>query len=173
MQSANTNQETPNNNWFVWVLFVVTILWLTCITSSCGVLKNHYLQKYCQSKDSISERTEIIYKDTTLYISSPKDSIIINNPCDSIIKIVKEKNGLKMSVNKSKGKLTFTCEADSLKAVIKTLQETKSKYQYRTIEKKVNELTRWQSFLIVSAYIFFALLIVYLIIRIIRLYLHI
>jgi len=138
--------------------------------TSCGVLKNHYLQKYCLSKDSISEHTEIVYKDTTLYISSPKDSIIINNPCDTVFHIVKKQNGLKMAVNSSKGKLTFTCEADSLKAVIKTLQTTKAKFQLRTIEKKVNELTKWQSFLIVSAYIFFTILLIYLGFKLLKLY---
>ena len=165
---------TDNNNnsggWFVWVMFVVTLIWLICITTSCGVLKNHYLQKYCVNKDSISENTTILYKDTTLYISSPKDSIIVNNPCDSVIHIYKKQNGLKMAVNKSKGKITFTCEADSLKAVIKSLQISKQKYQLRTIEKKVNELTRWQSFLIVSSYIFFGLLIIYLVFKAIKLY---
>jgi hypothetical protein len=138
--------------------------------TSCGVLKNHYLQKYCQNKDSISEHTEIIYKDTLLFITSPKDSIIINNPCDTVINIVKYEKGLRMSVNTVKGKLKFTCEADSLKAVIKTLQTTKAKFQLKTIEKKVNELTKWQSFLIVSAYIFFIILIIYLIFKAIKLY---
>jgi hypothetical protein len=138
--------------------------------TSCGVLKNHYLQKYCLNKDSISEHTEIVYKDTTLYISSPKDSIIINNPCDTVFHIVKKQNGLKMAVNSSKGKLTFTCEADSLKAVIKSLQISKQKFQLRTIEKKVNELTKWQSFLIVSAYIFFTILLIYLGFKLLKLY---
>jgi len=148
-------------------LVMCTLIW--CMTS-CGMLKNHYLQKYCLNKDSISEHTEIVYKDTTLYISSPKDSIIVNNPCDTVFYIVKKQNGLKMAVNNSKGKLTFTCEADSLKAVIKTLQTTKAKYQLRTIEKKVNELTKWQSFLIVSAYIFFAILLIYLGFKLLKLY---
>jgi hypothetical protein len=138
--------------------------------TSCGVLKNHYLQKYCLSKDSISEHTEIVYKDTTLYISSPKDSIVIKNICDTVFHIVKKQNGLKMAVNSSKGKLTFTCEADSLKAVIKSLQISKQKFQLRTIEKKVNELTKWQSFLIVSAYIFFAILLIYLGFKLLKLY---
>ena len=163
-----TNQN--NNGWFIWVMFIVTLIWLICITTGCGVLKNHYLQKYCVNKDSISEHTTVLYKDTTLYISSPKDSIIINNPCDSVIHIYKKENGLKMAVNKSKGKITFTCEADSLKAVIKTLQTTKAKFQLKTIEKKVNELTRWQSFLIVSAYIFFIILIIYLVFKAIKSY---
>jgi hypothetical protein len=160
---------TPPHRWFIFVMFLVMCILIWCMTS-CGVLKNHYLQKYCLNKDSISEHTEIVYKDTTLYISSPKDSIIINNPCDTIIHIVKKQNGLKMAVNSSKGKLTFTCEADSLKAVIKTLQTTKAKYQLRTIEKKVNELTKWQSFLIVSAYIFFTILLIYLGFKLLKLY---
>ena len=166
-----TNQN--NNGWFIWVMFIVTLVWLICITTGCGVLKNHYLQKYCINKDSISENTTILYKDTTLYITSPKETITVNNPCDTVFMIVKKQNGLKMAVNKSKGKLTFTCEADSLKAVIKTLQTTKAKFQLKTIEKKVNELTKWQSFLIVSAYIFFTILLIYLVIKAIRLYLHI
>jgi len=165
-------QPTPPHRWFIFVMFLVMCMLIWCMTS-CGVLKNHYLQKYCLNKDSISEHTEIVYKDTTLYISSPKDSIVIKNICDTVFTIVKKQNGLKMAVNSSKGKLTFTCEADSLKAVIKTLQTTKAKYQLRTIEKKVNELTKWQSFLIVSAYIFFAILLIYLVIKAIRLYLHI
>lgn len=160
---------TPPHRWFIFVMFLVMCILIWCMTS-CGVLKNHYLQKYCLSKDSISEHTEIVYKDTTLYISSPKDSIIINNPCDTVFHIVKKQNGLKMAVNSSKGKLTFTCEADSLKAVIKTLQTTKAKFQLRTVEKKVNELTKWQSFLIVSAYIFFAILLIYLGFKLLKLY---
>lgn len=151
------------------LLSVIILLTL----SSCGVLKNHYLQKYCKTTDSISERTEIVYKDTTLYINSPKDSIIVNNPCDTVIHIYKKEKGLTMSVKSVNGKLKFTCKADSLEAVIKTLQTTKSKYQLRTIEKKVNELTKWQSFLIVSAYIFFSILLIYLVIKAIRLYLHV
>jgi hypothetical protein len=75
-----------------------------------------------------------------------------------------------MAVNSSKGKLTFTCEADSLKAVIKSLQISKQKFQLRTIEKKVNELTKWQSFLIVSAYIFFTILLIYLGFKLLKLY---
>ena len=162
-------QPTPPHRWFIFVMFLVMCILIWCMTS-CGVLKNHYLQKYCLSKDSISEHTEIVYKDTTLYISSPKDSIIVNNPCDTVFHIVKKQNGLKMAVNSSKGKLTFTCEADSLKAVIKTLQTTKAKFQLRTIEKKVNELTKWQSFLIVSAYIFFTILLIYLGFKLLKLY---
>ena len=170
---AATTENQNNNGWFVWVLFIVTMIWLICITTGCGVLKNHYLQKYCQNKDSISENTTILYKDTAIYITSPKETIIVNNPCDTLIHIYKKQNGLKMAVNSVKGKITFTCEADSLKAVIKSLQISKQKYQLKTIEKKVNELTKWQSFLIVSAYIFFSILLIYLIIRVIRLYLHI
>lgn len=170
---AATTENQNNNGWFVWVLFIVTMIWLICITTGCGVLKNHYLQKYCQNKDSISENTTILYKDTAIYITSPKETIIVNNPCDTLIHIYKKQNGLKMAVNSVKGKITFTCEADSLKAVIKSLQISKQKYQLKTIEKKVNELTKWQSFLIVSAYIFFSVLFIYLIIRVIRLYLHI
>ena len=168
--TATENQNNNSGGWFVWVMFIVTLVWLICITTGCGVLKNHYLQKYCKNTDSISENTIVLYKDTTLYISSPKDSIIINNPCDTVFHIVKKQNGLKMAVNSSKGKLTFTCEADSLKAVIKSLQISKQKFQLRTIEKKVNELTKWQSFLIVSAYIFFTVLLIYLILKFIKLY---
>lgn len=151
---------------------LLIILFIFCLTG-CGVLKNHYLQKYCKTTDSISEHTEIIYKDTTLYINSPKDSIIVNNPCDTVIHIYKKEKGLTMSINSVKGKLKFTCKADSLEAVIKTLQTTELKYKFRTIEKKVNELTKWQSFLIVSAYIFFGILLIYLVIKAIRLYLHV
>ena len=165
-------QPTPKHRWYIFILFIVMCLLIWSMTS-CGVLKNHYLQKYCQSKDSISENTTILYKDTAIYITSPKETIIVNNPCDTLIHIYKKQNGLKMAVNSSKGKLTFTCEADSLKAVIKSLQISKQKYQLKTIEKKVNELTKWQSFLIVSAYIFFTILLIYFIIKVIRLYLHI
>lgn len=159
------------------LLSVIILLTL----SSCGVLKNHYLQKYCKTKDSIIET--IVKKDTTIYITQTVETpIYLDNPCkwlcDSLGNLKKfdttvKKNGVKMNINTNTGKLKFTCKADSLEHVIKGLITEKSKYQLRTIEKKVNELTKWQSFLIVSAYIFFGILLIYLVIKAIRLYLHV
>lgn len=148
--------------------------------SSCGVLKNHYLQKYCQSKDSVIET--IVKKDTTIYVTQTVETpIYLDNPCkwlcdslgnlkhfDTVIK----RNGVKMAINANKGQLKFTCKADSLEYVIKGLITEKSKFKYRTIVKKENYVTGFQNFLIYSAYIFFAILIIYFVIKAIKLYLH-
>lgn len=166
----NTVSQTPKHNWYIFILFIVMCILIWSMTS-CGVLKNHYLQKYCQSKDSVSEHTEIVYKDTLIFITSPKETITVNNPCDTVIHIYKKQNGLKMAVNSVKGKLTFTCEADSLKAVIKTLQSTKSKFKLVTQQVKVNELTKIQGFWIITGQWLLGLLIAYILFRVFKGYL--
>lgn len=107
------------------------------------------------SKDSIVYRL----KDTTIYITQQGPVMYMENPCkllcDSLGNLKpyhhsERKNGIKTTVKTTTNTLVVTCEADSLKAIIKDLREKETyrkteKSEVKTIPCK-NERTRFDGF---------------------------
>jgi hypothetical protein len=72
------------------LLIFIAILLITLCTS-CGVVKDHYVKKYCKPSSNIKDSIVLIYKDSIRI--NFKDSIVIikggnieseiNNPCDT------------------------------------------------------------------------------------------
>jgi hypothetical protein len=115
-----------------------------CMTNRKGELTEkgkNFIATHCKGSDSTVTNTEVIFKDTTLYITEKGETIYIQNPCDSVKPITTKKNGIKSSVRQVGKGLVFECEADSLRAVIKTmsLNKTKLKQSVRVIEKPCNK----------------------------------
>jgi exosome complex RNA-binding protein Rrp42 (RNase PH superfamily) len=169
-----TNQN--NNGWFIWVMFIVTLVWLICITTSCGVLKNHYLQKYCKEKDSVSyvETTTINFD--TIYRTINGEPIYIKSPCDSLgnlkpIAIKRKKNGITASVTSFSNTLVVDCDIDSLLIVNANLTKTIKDYKKITQQVKVNELTKLQGFWIITGQWLLGIFLVYVLFRVFKTYL--
>ena len=172
-----TTQPTPRHNWFIFILFLAMCILIWSLTS-CGVLKNHYLHKYCQSKDSISYVENTIVDFDTIYRKLDGETIYINSPCDSagILKpflLKKKTNGITATVTSTNNVLTVDCDVDSLMVVNSNLVKTIKDFKHTTQQIKVNELTKWQGFWIISGYILWVILLIYVIVKVIRLYLHI
>lgn len=125
---------------FALVLIVILLVILTsCMTNRKGQLTEkgkNFIAMHCKGSDSVTTNHEIIFKDTTIYLTEKGETIYIDNPCDSIKSIVTKKNGIKSSVRQVGNGLVFECEADSLKAIIKQLER---KSTIRRLERIVIE----------------------------------
>lgn len=108
----------------------IILVLVASLFASCSYEKR--LNKWCKrcpSSDSITEikKDSIVYKDTTVYITQPGDTIRLSSPCDSsgklkVFEIKKKKNGL-VTTLKSDGKvITADCRADSLIKVIEQIR---------------------------------------------------
>lgn len=115
-------------------------------------------------KDSIVKTIE--YRDTTIYVSTPAITYTIENPCDSTGKLkeftkTEKKYGIKINVVSKNNKLVITCEADSLKQVIKALNERVTASRYKSETKVIKEyktrgidyFCRWFCVLIIAYFI--------------------
>jgi len=160
------------------------VLILGFFIASCVTEKQRLkICKNCPVRDSIIVKETIVKKDTTIYLTQlVTEPIYLENPCallcDSFGKLkpfyLKEKkNGITKVVSTENGSLKIDCKADSLELVLKGLITERSKvsetHSTRIIENF--RTTQWQDFLLVSSYIFWALLIAYLIYRGIKLWL--
>lgn len=168
----NSVAQTPKHNWFIFVLFIVICILLWCMTS-CGVLKNHYLQKYCKEKDSISFTEVTVVDFDTVYKTINGEPIYIKSPCDSLgnlkpISIKRKKNGITATVTALNNNLILDCDIDSLLVVNANLTKTIWDYKHTTQQVKVNELTKLQGFWIITGQWLLGLLITYILFRVFK-----
>lgn len=166
---------TPPHRWFIFVMFLVMCILIWCMTS-CGVLKNHYLQKYCKEKDSISFTEVTVIDFDTVYKTINGEPIYIKSPCDSLgnlkpISIKRKKNGITATVTSSNNNLILDCDIDSLLVVNANLTKTIRDYKHTTQQVKVNELTKLQGFWIITGQWLLGLLIAYILFRVFKGYL--
>lgn len=94
-------------------------------------------------KDSIITKTE--YRDTIVYISTAPVTHTIESPCDSLGRLKdftssQTKNGITTTIKGLNNKLIVTCEADSLKQIIKALNERITKEHFKSETKLVDKL---------------------------------
>lgn len=177
-----TTAPTPRHNWFIFILFLAMCILIWSLTS-CGVLKNHYLHKYCQSKDSVSEHTVILYKDTILNVTDTAfKPFYLPNPCkylcDSLgrlkpVKISHESNGMTKTIENKNGQLVIDCDLKGYKAkLVGAIKETiKDKFKLTTQQVKTNELTKAQGFWIITGQWLLGLLIAYILFKVFKGYL--
>lgn len=121
-------------------LKVVILVLLTVAVSSCVLTQKQqkrFLSKHCVGKDSIVVKDTTIYKDTTLYITVAGPVQYLENPCkllcDSLgnlkkFEVKEKKNGIVSTIKSVGNSIVFDCEADSLKAIIKTPEHRRSTY---------------------------------------------
>lgn len=151
---------------------ILVVLVLIAVLSSC--LSEKERLKICNScavKDSIVYKETIKLKDTTIFITQQGPTQYLENPCawmcDSLglkpFEILKKKNGIKSEIKSVGNSIVFNCDADSLKQVIKGLEEkTISKDNTKNIVKYIpcnNERTLFDGFCRYNAYIFWLLLV--------------
>lgn len=115
---------------------------LIAVLSSC-VSKRLKICRTCAIKDSIVFKEVIKLKDTTVYITLHGPTQYLENPCahlcDSFgnlkpFEVKKKANGIVGTIKSVGNSLAFDCDADSLEAIIRDLEE-------RTIVKS-NTITR-------------------------------
>jgi len=159
---------------FMYYTFCV-VLFSSCISEK----KRREICAECKSvsNDSIVYREKISLKDTFIYVSGKPVIQIINNPCDTngILKPFHKENynnGVKSVVNSIGGVLVVECHVDSLKAKINYLERqilnASSKHEIKEI--KTNYLTGFQSFCIKWFWINAALILLYIIFKILKTY---
>ena len=128
------------------------------LLTSCVVTQKQR-DKFCDNcpqitivKDIIITKTE--YRDTIIYISTDPVTHTIESPCDSLGRLKdftssQTKNGITTTIKGRNNKLIVTCEADSLKQIIKALNERITKEHFKSetkIIEKVCELKHKKSF---------------------------
>lgn len=161
-----------SNKYFRALLVAAILILMSVALSSCGVLKNHYLQKYCRSTDSIHEVTNTVFLDTVINVTDTAfKPFYLPNPCqylcDSLgrlkpVKIKHTSNGMTKTIESRNGQLMIDCDLEGYKAKVRnairvTLHD---KFKHTTTEVKVNELTKLQGFWIIIGMcltVFFAL----------------
>jgi len=111
-----------------------------CVTSKAEarILKKCVVSTKVKEKDSTNRKLEIIY--TPSLIAVPGPTVYKTSPCDSTgkLKNFKEtstKNGITQTIEGKDGKLTGTCNADSLKLIIESQKETIERF--KTTEKEI------------------------------------
>ena len=171
-----TNNIFFDNKWLKAFLALSILTLMIVALNSCGVLKNHYLQKYCKEKDSVSyvETTTIDFD--TIYRTINGEPIYIKSPCDSLgnlkpIAIKRKKNGITASVTSFSNTLVVDCDVDSLLIVNANLTKTIRDYKKITQQVKVNELTKLQGFWIITGQWLLGILIAYVLFRVFKTYL--
>ena len=161
----------------LWVYYTFTVLLL----SSCVTEKQR--QKICAgckviSTDSVVYKTKEVLKDTFIYVDAPPVIQYIKNPCDSLgnlkdFEYTSYNNGVKNIVTAIGGVLVARCEVDSLKTRIQFLERTiseKNKSQ-QVREVTTNLLTGFQKFCIKFFWIICGLITIFVVYKIIRIYL--
>ena len=160
---------------------LIALVFSSCMTNRKGQLTTkgkNFIAEHCKGFDSISENTVLVYKDTTIYLPGKKgETIYLSSPCDSLkpLNIVKHKNGLTSSVKTVGKTIEFDCEADSLKAVIKTLERKTQivKKERVVIEKpcELEHLSKWDSFWIRTGQILLLILLLFVAFKCLKTYL--
>lgn len=153
-----------NPRFFIFAIFVLMCILIMCITS-CGVLKNHYLQKYCKESDSVSvsDKTTIEFDTLKVYYPVQGETIYLDNPCKSLcdslgnlkpIKITKTKHGITSTVSTIGNVLKFDCKEDSLMYVIETQKRVIDTFEKDTKvvlkDCELSHLKGWHYFLMWS-----------------------
>lgn len=152
------------------------------LITSCGVLKNHYLQKYCKESDSIATRdvTTIEYDTIKIPYSVQGETIYLQSPCDSLgklkpVNITKTKNGITSSVKSIGNTLVFDCKEDSLMYIIETQKRVIETFEKDTKivqeDCKREHLNKTDSFWIITGRWLLGLLIAYILLKVFKTYL--
>lgn len=159
---------------------------LIFLFTHCGVLKNHYLQKYCKESDSIATRdvTTIEYDTLKFPFEVPGPTLYLENPCkwlcDSLgnlkpVKRTEHKNGMTSSITTVGNVLKFDCKEDSLKYIIQTQKRVIETFEKDTKivqeDCKREHLTKLDSFWIITGRWLLGILIAYILLRVFKTYL--
>lgn len=160
---------------FMYYTFCI-VLFSSCVTEK----QRRKICAECKSTsvDSVKTVFKETLKDTFIYVSSDPLIQYIKTPCDSLGKlkpfdITKYNNGVKSVVKSIGGVLVVECKIDSLKArtvflerTIDTLNKSKEVKEITT-----NILTKFQRFCIWFFWGFVVSSLVYLVIKIVKIYL--
>lgn len=177
-----TNNNNNNSGWFIWLVFIGIVIWLITITTSCGVLKNHYLQKYCKESDSVATHDVTTIEFDTLKIPYPVqgETVYLQSPCDSLgklkpINITKTKNGITSSIKSIGNTLVFDCKEDSLMYIIETQKRVIETFEKDTKivqeDCKLEHLSKTDSFWIITGRWLLGLLIAFILLKVFKTYL--
>jgi len=168
-----------------FVFSIIAIIILMCMFSCVTEKQRMKICRNCPTRDSIIIKESIVKKDTTIYvIQEVSTPIYLDNPCsllcDSLgrlkpVFIKEKKNGISKTISTENNQLKFDCKADSLEVVLKGMitERNKSSETHSTKIIETFRTTQWQDFLIVSAYIFYGLLIAWLIYKALKTWLRI
>ncbi len=147
------NKQVPlsRTSTFLRAFFVAFVL--TTIACLCSCVTNKQRLRICQTcpikietheKDSIGEPVvkKTLY-DSLLNVRNHQGATLVYTNCDSLVKtllkakdstIIAVKDGVKSTISDKGGKITFKCETDSLKEVVRIL-----KLQVNTPHYKIKE----------------------------------
>lgn len=131
--------------------FIASVIFFLAVVFGCVTEKQR--QRICKTclieqseKDSSSVSVKSIPFDTLLWIKNHEgqEQEFIN--CDSLIAflmrnqdtVITKKDGVKSTITRSKNKIKFKCETDSLKAIVELLKTEISTNKTKTIVKTVS-----------------------------------
>lgn len=159
-------------------MIVLMMLTLT----SCGVMRENILRKYCQQKDSIAYIEKTIKNDTTILLTDTISvPFYLPNPCQTLcdslgnlkpIDITHSSGGTKIKIKNNKGKLMIDCDLDKYKTTIKNAITTtiRDNFKQTTLTKTINQLTVWQWFQIYVGRISLCLVLLFIIYIVLKSY---
>lgn len=146
MSTLNLNNKPEYNRLWILVLIVFVILFGIALTGCVTDRAYKRILSECPIKDSVVIKDTIVYKryDSTIYITSAPEVVILENPCDSNklkkFDVKKKEHGILEEI-KSDGKtIAFSCQDDSLKEIIRGLniERTVSKEAF---EERIKTIT--------------------------------
>ena len=114
---------------------LLTILFALFVFASCKTIQP-VVETKIVIKDSIVNTTEIIYRDSTIYLPGDTTEIGFAIPCPEFSQEKKKGNTTIGVKSDGKGNVKITCREDSLKLVIDSLQTIISKKEVYHSEEK-------------------------------------
>lgn len=136
-------------------LLLIAIVALT----SCVVTKKQRdrILAECPGIDSTSttEKTVYIPHDSLIYVSSPPETLVIENPCPdskpNIFDVKQRKNGITEEIKSDGNNIKFICKTDSMQEVIRGLNIErillKESFQEKIrMQNCDNQRTGWDGF---------------------------
>lgn len=160
LESLNPRRRTKSNYWIAY-LFLLVILALVVLMSSCATQKRCNEKYPPQVSDSTYTKDSIVFVPDTIIV--PGETVVITDtiPCPDVVyhKEVK-KNHSTAIVDINKGKLTVECKTDSLEKIIikqnhiietnrNRKEVSKPVIEYRT--RFIDMLCRWIAGIAVGA----------------------
>lgn len=148
--SYETEKEKKHSSIIsLYVLLFVALCLCVCAFSCITQKKRDKICASCPTviltHDSVHET--VVYKDTTIYVTSDPVKLYLDNPCASLcdslghlkyFDTVYVDNGIREEIKSDKGRLEFSCKDDSLKRVISGLNSKITELRTRT-ETKIIE----------------------------------
>lgn len=165
-----------------WLLLIAIVSLQSCVLTQKQ--QKRFLSRHCVGSDSTVIQHDVIFKDTTFYITQQGPIQYLENPCkklcDSLgnlkpFSMTEKKNGIKTTIKSVGNSISINSETDSLEAKAKT-KETINTTTSKTVKAvpvncELEHRTKFDGFTWYWFFITASLLTLYVLLKVFKTYL--